>query len=170
MKRLAATAVHVVLALVVACKSNKADDTATVASGSGSNVAAIGSGSGVRGGSGSGSGSSAAAPPVDDGEAPGAIWLTADLLYTDAGGKPQITRVVELLDGAKGWKIATASIATVKPPKSPATGEAPAMPAPTEPGPLTKQLGAPKELGAALAGAADAPGAGPAAVVVGWEQ
>ena len=108
--------------------------------------------------------------PVVGGDAPGAIWLTADLTYTDAGGKPQITRVVELLDGAKGWKIATASIATVKPPTSPATGEAPAMPAPTEPGPLTKQLGAPKDLGDALAGADDEPGAGPEAFVVGWQH
>jgi len=108
--------------------------------------------------------------PVVGGDAPGAIWLTADLTYTDAGGKPQITRVVELLDGAKGWKIATASIATVKPPTSPATGEAPAMPAPTEPGPLARQLGAPKDLGDALAGADDEPGAGPEAFVVGWQH
>jgi hypothetical protein len=107
---------------------------------------------------------------VVGGNAPGAIWLTADLTYT-ANTKPMTTRVVELLDGANGWKIATASIAAVKPPTDPpTTPNPPPMPSPTDAGPLAKQLGAPSDLGAALAGADGEPGAGPEAFIVGWEH
>lgn len=85
---------------------------------------------------------------VEAGDAPGAIWLTAELDVTGKDGQHHQVRAVELLDGARGWKIAAASFAKLEAPA--ASGTASAIPAPTEAGPLSALLGAPNKLAGAL--------------------
>lgn len=88
----------------------------------------------------------------------GAVWLDAELEIVLTSSEPgqkshRIThamRVVELLDGASGWKIAAASFAEPQQAtrKSATFGE---LPAPTDAGPLSKLLAAPADLASSLA-------------------
>lgn len=99
------------------------------------------------------------------GNVAGAIWIEADLTY--GGGKT--TRVVELLDGAQGWKIATASIATPKK-LTASSGDPVAMPSPTDPGALSRLLGVPSELSASFLESDPEDGDAPTIFAVGWES
>jgi len=99
------------------------------------------------------------------GNVAGAIWIEAELTY---GGNKK-TRVVELLDGAQGWKIATASIATPKK-LTASSGDPVAMPSPTDPGPLSKLLRVPSALSASFLESDPEDGDAPTIFAVGWES
>jgi hypothetical protein len=85
---------------------------------------------------------------VEEGDSDGAIWLVADL-EVSAGGKSRTVRAVELLDGAKGWKVAVASFAETQPAKRGATTPGP-IPAPTDAGPLSALLATPNKIATTL--------------------